>query len=291
MSRYNYWSSSAFAHWLRKKFGLENPLALTASGWREWKNQSKKKAPFIHWFTDTALNKIQDFFCWPKDKLWDLRCALNARFFDKYHYMSTGLDPWKYHEVDERMLHGMFQTLVDFIEIEKAWMNVIFGQDENRKKFGYTWWEMNGWLNWIFTEKRHPESGLAHLEWEMSLVKDDEWYGNNPESIEEAKRKGEYMTLTPQGQAAREQYELYCWWKHIRPNRPDPFDVSGYNDYFKRLEQENRDFLEALEDQSEELTAISRKCSKDCHEIEEEYEKEDEEMLIRLIQIRRSLWT
>lgn len=292
MSRINYWSSSRFSHWLRSKFGLKNPRALSASEWREWKKDSKTRAPFIHWLTDVALNKIQDFFCWPKDRLWDLRCALNARFFDKYHYMPTRLDPWKYHEVDTRILHGMFETLVDFIEIEKAWMHVIWGQDENRKKFGYSWWEMNGWTNWLFTEKRHPDAGLAYLDWERSLVFDDAWFGNHEPSIQEAKEQGRYGMPTGQAKDAQEQYELYNWWKNIRPNRPDPYDISGYNDYFKRIEEKNGgDILACLDVQSPEDMTESRKCSASCHEIEEAYEKEDEEMLIRLVKIRRSLWT
>lgn len=291
MSRINYWSSSKFAYWLRAKFGLTNPSALTSKEWRVWRETSKNAAPFIHWFTDEALNRIQDFFCWPKDKLWDLRCALNARYFDKYHYLPTRLNPWQYHEVDTRVLHGLFETLVDFIEIEKAWMSVIWGQDENREKFGYTKWEMNRWTNWLFTEKRHPEAGLHYLEWEMSLVQDDAWYGNHEPSISEAKEKGEYGKPTGQALSAKEQFELYNWWKNIRPNRPDPYDASGYNDYFAMLEKNGKDFLDSLEDQTPEQAAISRKCSMDCHEIEQAYEKEDEEMLIRLIKIRRSLWT
>ena len=291
MSRMNYWSDSAFAEWLRKKFGLSNPGALTSKGWREWRNESKKTAPFIHWLTDEVFNKVQDFFCWPKDKLWDLRCAINARFFDKYHRLPTRLNPWQYHEVDTRVLHGLFETLVDFIEIEKAWMNVIWGQEENRKKFGYTWFEMNGWIRPLF-ERRHPEAGIAYLEWEMSLITDDAWYGGDEESIKKAKEAGEYGKMTGQALGAKEQFELYHWWKHVRPTRPDPYDESGYSTYFKKLEEvHGDDFFVGIEEQTPEMVEESRKCSKTCHEIEEAYEKEDEEMLIRLIKIRRSLWT
>ena len=289
--RINYWSHSKFAEWLRIKFGLTNPGALTSKGWREWKKESKKVAPFIHWLTDVAFDKAQDFFCWPKDKLWDLRCALNARYFDKYHSMPTGLNKWQYHEVDTRMLHGMFQTLVDFIEIEKAWMSVICGQEENQKEFGYSWWEMNGWTNWLFTEKRHPLAGIHHLKWEMELKKDASWYGECEEAIEEAKAKGEFNQPTPQALAAKEQFELYNWWKNVRPNRPDPYEASGYNLYFEILHKKEDDFLISLEDRTPDEQAMGKKCSESCHEIEAAYDKEDEEMLIRLIKVRGHLWT
>ena len=292
MSRINYWSNSRFAQWLRSKFGLSNPLALSSKEWQVWHKSSKEAAPFIHWLTDTAFDRIQNFFCWPKDKLWDIRCALNSRFFDKYHYLPTKLNPWTYHEVDERILHGLFETLVDFVEIEKAWMHVIWGQEENQKKFGYKWYEMNHWLNWFVSEKRHPLAGIEYLEWEMSLVKDESWYGNDEESIREAKEKGEFGQMTAQAVAAKEQFELYNWWKNIRPNRPDPHDESGYSLYFEKLEaKHNGDFFAGLEDQTPELAEEARKCSLDCSKIEEAYDKEDEEMLIRLIRIRRSLWT
>ena len=292
MSRSNYWSLSRFSKWLRTKFGLENPGALSSEDWVKWRKDSKLKAPFIHWLTDTAFDRVQDFFCWPKDKLWDLRCALNSRFFDKYYTMQTRLDPWRYHEVDTRMLHGMFETLVDFVEIEKAWVMVIWGQDENRKKFGYKWYEMNGWTSWFASEKRHPEAGLAHLEWEMSLVRDNSWYGDNEEAIAEAKEKGEYGTMTHQAEAAKEQFELYNWWKNVRPKRPDPMDASGYTVYFDRLRNNSDDdFFSFLNTKSEEDRIEQKTCSDLCSQIEEAYEKEDEEMLIRLIKIRRSLWT
>lgn len=289
--RSSYWSQSKFANWLRKTAGLTSPDGLTSAGWRQWGKKSKEISPFIHWFTDGFLDSLQNFFSWPKDRLWDVRCAINARFFDKYHYLPTRLNPWQYHEVDTRVLHGLFETLVDFIEIEKAWMHVIWGQEENRKKHGYSWFEMNGWFRPLF-ERRHPLAGIEYLEWEMSLITDDAWYGNDEESIKKAKEAGEYGKMTSQALAAKEQFELYHWWKHIRPNRPDPYDESGYSAYFKKLEEvHGDDFFVGIEEQTPEMVEESRKCSKTCHEIEEAYEKEDEEMLIRLIKIRRSLWT
>ncbi len=291
MTRSNYWSSSRLAKWIRKRFGLENPTAMTSEGWAAWRKESKSKAPFIHWLTDTAFNRIQDFFCLPKDILWDLRCAINSRYFDKYHTIQTRLDPWRYHEVDSRMLHGMFEMFVDFIEIEKAWMMVIWGQDENREKFGYKWYEMNGWLNWFMSEKRHPEAGLAHLQWEMSLTMDDSWYGHSAEAIAEAKEKGEYGKPTRQAESAKEQFELYNWWKNVRPKRPDPMDASGYTAYFDKRSDDSDDFFSFLNHKSEEDQLEQRACSDLCEKIEADYEREDEEMLIRLIKIRRSLWT
>lgn len=291
MSRLNYWSSSWLANWLRNKFGLPRLKCGTSKEWKEWRAASKAKSKFIHWFTMEFLDKLQDFFNWPKDKLWNVRCAINARYFDKYHYLPTRLNPWQYHEIDTRVLHGLFETLVDFIEIEKAWMHVIWGQEENRKKFGYTWYEMNGWIRPL-AERRHPEAGLDYLQWEMSLVIDESFLGFCEEHIAEAKKLGTYGTMTSQAISAKEQFDLYHWWKNIRPNRPDPYEASGFNSYFAKMEKKNGgDFLAALDDSDPSDIEESLKCHKSCDEIEEAYEKEDEEMMIRLIKIRKSLWT
>jgi hypothetical protein len=62
-----------------------------------------------------------------------------------------------------------------------------------------------------------------------------------------------------QAVTAREQLFLYNWWTVTRPARPDPYG----------------NLVEAGK----------------YGEIEEAYEQEDEDMLHRLITIRRSLWT
>ena len=46
-----------------------------------------------------------------------------------------------------------------------------------------------------------------------------------------------------------------------------------------------------LGNSSDADTEISDSASKVMHEAEEAYDKEDEEMLIRLIKVRKNLWT
>ncbi len=59
----------------------------------------------------------------------------------------------------------------------------------------------------------------------------------------------------------REIRELYQWWVEARPKRIDPYQDCPDDQLMKAFEQE------------------------------EAYHKEDEEMLIRLVKIRRNLWT
>ena len=289
-SRSNYWGNSKFAQWLYSLVGITQLECGTSEEWVNWKKDSKKKSPFMFWFVESFIDKLQDFCSFPTDALWNLRCAINARFFDRYHYLPTKLNPWEYHEVDSRMLHGLFETLVNFIEIEKAWMNVVCGDEGN--KFGYKWYETNRWTR-IFFECRKPEAGLAYLNWEMSLKTDDSWYGHCEEHIQKAKESGEYGSPTHQAISAKEQYELYNWWKNVRPNRPDPHEASGFDAYFERRRAEcgDDDFFSLLSNKSDEDRKESKACSDRLREIEEAYDKEDEEMMIRLIKIRRHLWT
>jgi hypothetical protein len=46
-----------------------------------------------------------------------------------------------------------------------------------------------------------------------------------------------------------------------------------------------------LEDKTPEEAEESRQILDRCHEIEDQYETEDTEMLIRLIKVRQRLWT
>lgn len=109
------------------------------------------------------------------------------------------------------------------------------------------------------------EKGLDVHEWEMGLVIDGDF---------------EYEGLdagqsTPQALAAIEQNEIYCWWKANKDR--DFFAEAGYVDK-ERV---------SVFDYDEQDREVWRKVG----ELEKQYEKECEEMLIRLIKIKGSLWT
>lgn len=82
-----------------------------------------------------------------------------------------------------------------------------------------------------------------------------------------------------QGQKELEACELYRWWTIERPQRPEPFDAVGEPEGDPEWE---RKFGER---------AFSDRQYHKVHEIEEAYQQEDQDMLHRLINIRRGLWT
>lgn len=77
----------------------------------------------------------------------------------------------------------------------------------------------------------------------------------------------------------KEVYDLYNWWVYSRPIRISSNDLSGLYD----LESKS---VKSLADDE----IFKSKC-KDCHDIDQNYENEDQIMLERLIKIRRGLWT
>lgn len=282
--RGRYWSGSKFAAWVRQTFaGVKKPIALPLGEWKKWDRMFKTEHPIVCWFTEEALDNLQNLVCWPNDKLNDIRYWGYNRFVRKTHFLNTRLKKGSYYEIEQRMLHSLFETLVDFIEVEKAWMLVAWNE-EARAKYAFPWWKrVPRFLRW--KEWRCPEAGLAYLEWEMSLTNDCE--GLTPE---EHATDGTCGLPTHQAIAAKEQYELYNWWKNVRPTRPDPMDAGGWSEFCDYMDAKygNLGWMDERDEQEQEtsLRALDK-----THEIEEAYEREDEDMLIRLIRIRGSLWT
>jgi hypothetical protein len=74
-------------------------------------------------------------------------------------------------------------------------------------------------------------------------------------------------------------------------NRPDPYEASGWTEYCELSRQANGGRLSFSNDKTPEMKAMSDAAHAKLREIEEAYTKEEEEMMIRLIKIRESLWT
>ncbi len=237
-TRHSYWSSSTLANIIRNSFsnvGSNKPISATLEDWKSWKKSYKQHNPKIYWFTEKFLNKLQNIVYWPYDRYRDVKYFIINGFFDKSHMLKTKLKFGGYHEVNNRMLHGLFETLVDFIEIEKAWMGVFNKKEEYKKCI--KWWK----------PFRCPEAGLSVLEWEMTLFLND--LDENGEEIP--------FTSNPrQAESAKEQLVLYDWWKNIRPFRIDPYALSGFNKengYSDKSYQKLEDITKSYDEEDEEM--------------------------------------
>lgn len=200
----------------------------------------------------------------------DSKYWLLHRTLDRYHVIRCdGLGPY-YYDTDTRMLHGMFGLLVDYVECESAWMHSIVEKDGPRPHWRYRLPVVRH-----FFKYRNPEAGLARLKWEAKLEHEGQ--------------------PTFQSHTAFTALKLYNWWKHERPARPDPMEVSGWNDIYKKAKADEDWWEEPTPDDphrsryryDEEACAAAVRS----HEIEEQYHAEDDEMLKELVSIRRGMWT
>lgn len=256
-----YWSCSDFAVWLRKVGGIApKPPYATMEGWDEWENSAQQSNKFMHWVTDTLLNRLQDCVNGPNDLRKEIGYYINNRFFTKTHMAPTKLQKGKWHETDTRMLHSMFGLLVDFVEVESAWHDLVCDSKSDTR----TWAERS--KHRVFGY-RDPARGIKHYEWARSL--------SEPAWKEHA------GGLSRQAVAAEEILHLYAWWTITRPNRRDPYTALKWAGW-KGVRRK---------DMTKEQKEDKRLAYAEVQRLEDEYDREDEEHMIRLIKVRRNLWT
>jgi hypothetical protein len=272
----NYWTCSKFADWLR---GTPKIKCGTGKQWHEWEKAAKANHPIRWWIAEEGLDHIQDVWCWIPERINDVRYYINNRWITRTHALTAharDIPRGEWRDVGNRFLPCLFNELVDFVEIEQAWHHCVWS-DEAKKEFEVPWWR-KGWMRW--RTWRCPEAGMAYLTWASTLT--------NEEFLDDGeKHKAE---PTHQAKAAKEIIELYTWWKNVYPNRPDPYDVSGWTAYCE-LRRANGYHLLDMEDKSPEEAKMSKDSLDALHSLEAQYAQEDEDMMIRLIKIRESLWT
>ena len=260
--RSKYWSDSKLAHWIR---GTPRPTYATLDEWDEWHDKAKTANPVRHWLAEELLNKLQDIVCWPKDKLWDVRCYAVNRWVDKTHYMQTDLEPGQWHEFENRLLHGMFTELVDFVEVETALFATGGWGDKHSDPRAPA-----KWRRWIRTW-RSSELGVLHFR--EQIADNSSFQFNNG--------------LAPDV-TAKEVLELYFWWTCHRPHRKDPHDASGWSDYCRWREVNKVGMDSYVEPYTRARVHAILDLS---HKIEKNYDDEDTEMMVRLVKLRKYLWT
>lgn len=125
-----------------------------------------------------------------------------------------------------------------------------------------------------FIEK---EKSLETLEWEKTLIYGRDWgYSESDES---------FGKPTSQALAAMEQETIYKWWKENKDR--DFFKESGLADCYNF--EYGDSFWESyskMKDNPEQEA-----CREKERELESKFKEEEEEMLIRLIKIRDTLWS
>lgn len=270
--RSHYWSCSKFAEKIR---GIKKPTALTMTEWKKWKTQTRAKSPVRYWIAEEGLPLLQNIIMWIPDKIYSVKYYIINRWIDQTYALvahSHHIKPGEYRDLDFRILHCLFDELVDFVEIEKAYCQVRWSDSKESKK--YKWWQVGKWRTRTW---RDASLGIAYLNWESTLT-NEEFLNDNDKHLKKP---------TSQAIAAQEILELYNWWKYTRPARIDPMDASGWTDYCEDRRERNIGILE--DDPDGEVDTKSMHTL--MHNMEIQYNDEDTAMLIRLINIRNHLWT
>lgn len=119
------------------------------------------------------------------------------------------------------------------------------------------------------------EKSYETLEWEIGLVYDESW-GYSPED-------DCYGKPTSQALGAMEQKRILAWWK-INKDR----DFNKESGWSEACEADLIDFFgpKTDEQKTKEKIALDK-----YNALEQQYQEEEEQMLISLIKIRNSLWT
>jgi hypothetical protein len=282
--RIRYWSCSPIANWVR---GTDKPSAETSLGWAKWRKASKEKYPIRYWIAERGLDYLQNFLCWPADRLYDVKYYINNRWVTKTHCLTAhprDIARGQWRDVGYRFLPCLFNELVDFVEVELAWFHIAWDKEAQKKYKApfYSW----GWFRW--RTWRSAQAGLDNLNWQRNLVYNEE--DCEPDSPNIGKP-------TYQAVKAEEILALYKWWTEVYPNRPDPHEASGWTAHCAlgraRAKEQGLDSLAFLgpESETEEESAETRRILDLSDKIEKEQKDEDTEMMIRLINIRDSLWT
>jgi len=235
------------------------PLAMAWDGWRKRESRLKSSFP-IRFFIWETLPDIWNYKI--RSPINRARNWVRFRTWDRYHIVDTGLEP-NYYDPDHRMLHANFQILVDYVEIELAAMNLAMGDGDDLLENMSTNWKLNKFRKLFRKFRRNserlPEEGLKHLDWEIVECKH-----SNPS----------------QSESAKEKKYLYLWWTVWRNEREDPLSSPLIWDQ---------------DDMTTDLSAILKGKNRSQYRLSDRMEtfylNEDNEMLMRLVKIRNSLWT
>lgn len=246
--------------WMR----YDPPGALSSKGWRLFNDEYKKKAPVRYWIMHDLKYKAYMPFVWKYEKVSDW---IRYRTYDRYHIVESGLEPG-YYDVCTQMLHVNFNILKDFVEVEQAWSRYLWSGEYKEQA---SWCEKHMPFYRRVFPFRSPEHGIKHFEWAATL--------DDP-------ALPPHERCDHQAVAAREILVLYKWWVEDRPARKEiehvPYDHQGKG----ILGCFDDDFNQDAEDYKAHKVSMDESSRQ-----EEEWEKEDEVMLIRLMKVRKSLWT
>jgi len=243
-----------FKHWM----AYSPPGALSARGWRLFNREYKKNAPIRYLLNKTIKRKIINRIV---NNIAHVKYWIIYRTTERSHVVKTELKP-DYIELSKRMLYASFFLLKEHVEIDSAWHNHCVSGN-------LTFCEKYMPFYNILTKFKNPELGVAYFEWAATL--------DNP-------ALPPHEQSPDQARSAREVLALYTWWTLLRPAREEATRTTYSYQGFE-LGSLDSSFDVNAPDYVSYMAAMDK-----INDMEEIWEQEDTDMLIRLIKIRKSLW-
>jgi hypothetical protein len=157
-----------------------------------------------------------------------------------------------YHDADYVMMYALFQMVVDYVEIELSG-NLGDGFETRWQKFVRDCGSLP-FIHWFVKAPRNARRGLYHLRWGMRLT-------DHPS----------------QAEFCKDMFALYKFWKHTRPRREEAH-------FYWHLMREGKSWRAPHTPEEDRLFAVGE-------ELQAKYDTEDQDMLLSIIRIRRSMWT
>ena len=251
---------------LQHYFFPDTPKAAELIEWDKIHAEQKKRRPVAYFILHTMMNwlAIRKRIFW-SDPIWWVKTRVLPKY--RKHVANTTLTPG-WHDVDTRLIHAMFNMLVEFVEYEKAHMEYTMSNSTRE----YQKDEMWGTHWWHRLTLRSKELGFRYLEWEVSL-KDY----NEDSKIWES-----------QALIAKEIMEIYVWWTERYLKRCDILDIPELVAIREEREELRIDVFENGPEDFEERKTLAYKRM---YEIEQDRSQEEKDMMKRLIDIKEGLWT
>lgn len=255
--RAKYWCNSKLADFIR---GTDKIKVGTMVEWRRWELEAKQKHPWRYYIAENVLSMLQDIIHIPDDFFNNVTYYISNRWIYKSHALVADkkhIAAGEYQDFGYRLLPCTMKGLVDFVEIDLAWAYCRWDIERLRRYNG-------SFLKKRFGLWRSPEAGLEFLNVTIS----------NPHD------HGEDWVNT-----FKDVLEVYNWWKNIYPNRPDPYEVTGFSGYLK-----NKYDTDDIDDEEDD-TEVSKSIIEAHRSLEVQYAQEETDMIIKIVKVREFLWS
>jgi len=133
---------------LLKKWLIKKPVALQASEWDDWHENTKKRFPFKYWLQETATSAIQSWwYVRVQRPLHDVYWGGMHRYHPKHQYAICKPRTLKpgYHDCEERILHSVMEEVTNFYETGCNYPEWRESSDDHAHAYNeiervYKWW-------------------------------------------------------------------------------------------------------------------------------------------------------